>query len=200
MQATGNLYGLVLSGGQSTRMGQDKGLLQYHGKTQRQHAYQLLQQVCDRVFLSLRPGQEHNLEDQMEFLLDNHPFRGPINGILSALQQHPSAAFLVMACDLPLVTESTVLNLKQERDPSLTVTAYAVEGSELPEPLLAIWEPSAYEPALAFALGGTFCPRKFLLQAHTKLIRPNNAEEIFNANNPEEYAYALNQLRHGKQV
>jgi molybdenum cofactor guanylyltransferase len=200
MQSSANLFGLVLSGGQSTRMGQDKGLLHYYGQTQRLHAYRLLQKVCSRVFLSLRPGQESALEANIEFLLDNQPFRGPINGILSALQQHPNTAFLVMACDLPLVIESTVLKLVRERDTSYLATAYAAECSSLPEPLLAIWEPTAYLPALAFAQEGKFCPRKFLLQNPTTLIYPAQPDEIFNANHPEEFRYAKNQLRHGNQV
>ncbi|GGK68599.1 NTP transferase domain-containing protein [Rufibacter glacialis] len=200
MPADKELYGLVLSGGQSSRMGQDKGLLRYHGVPQREYLYQLLQMVCDRVFLSLRPGQEEGLTSGVNFLLDNHDVRGPLNGILSALHQHPQKAWLVVACDLPLVSEKTLQKLVAERDNTKIATAYAAAGSPLPEPLLAIWEPAAYAPALAFSDTGKTCPRKFLLQEDIKLIHPDSDEELFNANHPEEFAFITQKLSHGKPL
>ncbi|MBC3541605.1 molybdenum cofactor guanylyltransferase [Rufibacter sediminis] len=200
MQPSKNLFGLVLSGGQSSRMGQDKGLLQYHGVTQRAHLYSLLQQVCERVYLSLRPCQEAELEGDFQYLLDELDVRGPLNGILSALQQHPQAAWLVVACDLPLVNASTLEKLVRERDSSKIATAYATTGSHLPEPLVAIWEPAAFAPALAFTETGKTCPRKFLLHTDIKLIHPADDEELYNANSPEEFAYITQKLHHGQQI
>jgi len=51
------LNGLVLAGGKSTRMGTDKGLLNYHGQAQRYYLFNLMQQVLGKdaeVFLSVR--------------------------------------------------------------------------------------------------------------------------------------------------
>ncbi|RNI27567.1 molybdenum cofactor guanylyltransferase [Rufibacter immobilis] len=200
MQTDKPMYGLVLSGGQSSRMGQDKGLLRYHGQSQREYLYQLLQGTCSRVFMSLRPGQEAEVPPHLNYLLDSHELRGPLNGILSALLQHPQAAWLVVACDLPLVQELTLQKLLQERDPQKIATAYALTGSDLPEPLLAIWEPAAYAPALAFSQTGKTCPRKFLLQSDIKLIHPAQDEELYNANNPEDFAYITQKLHHGQPL
>ncbi|WP_205500821.1 NTP transferase domain-containing protein [Rufibacter psychrotolerans] len=200
MQPDQEIFGLVLSGGQSSRMGQDKGLIPYHGISQRQHLYQLLQPFCSKVYLSVRPGQENQVEPDLNYLVDTHDLRGPINGILSALRQHPTAAWLVVACDLPLVTPNTLDKLVIERDTSKVATAYAQNGSDLPEPLLAIWEPQAYEPALAFTQTGKTCPRKFLLNTNIKLIHPADDEELYNANSPEEYAYITQKLRHGQPL
>lgn len=197
MSANIPLYGLVLSGGQSTRMGQDKGLLSYHGQPQRDNLYHMLQNVCSQVFLSVRPGQEQEVSNEVNVLVDALEVRGPLNGILSAMQQHPQAAWLVIACDMPLVRVSTLQKLLVARDLTKTATAYAVQGSDLPEPLLAIWEPGAYASALAFTQSGKTCPRKFLLNADTKLIYPDQDEELYNANHPEERAYILQKLHHG---
>ena len=200
MLANKPLYGLVLSGGQSSRMGQDKGLLSYHGQPQREHLYHLLEAVTSKVFLSMRPGQEQEIPIGYEILVDTHEVRGPFNGILSAMQQHPEAAWLVLACDLPLVNLGTLQKLVAERDANCMATAYAAQGSPLPEPLLAIWEPAAYEPALTFTQTGKTCPRKFLLSTDTQLIHPALDEELFNANHPEEYAFILQKLNHGTAV
>ncbi|NNE77041.1 MAG: NTP transferase domain-containing protein, partial [Pricia sp.] len=48
------IYGLVLAGGKSSRMGKDKGLIPYHGMPQREYLYHLLGRVCDKTFLSIR--------------------------------------------------------------------------------------------------------------------------------------------------
>ena len=50
--------GLVLAGGLSTRMGTDKGLINYHGTPQREYLFELLSKVCHRVFTSCRIGQD----------------------------------------------------------------------------------------------------------------------------------------------
>ena len=48
------LYGLVLTGGRSTRMGRDKAALEYGGQAQADRAFDLLARVCDKVFVSAR--------------------------------------------------------------------------------------------------------------------------------------------------
>ncbi|MCL4693819.1 MAG: NTP transferase domain-containing protein, partial [Candidatus Hydrogenedentes bacterium] len=52
------LYGLVLAGGKSTRMGQDKSALRYYDKPQVAHCLEMLGQFCKRVYVSCRADQE----------------------------------------------------------------------------------------------------------------------------------------------
>ena len=94
------IYGLVLAGGQSTRMGKDKGLIPYHGLPQREYLYHLLSRVCDKTFLSIRPDQKDEIDD-MEVIIDKDEYKGPYNGLLSAHKEYPEVAWLVVACDLP---------------------------------------------------------------------------------------------------
>lgn len=182
------IMGLVLAGGQSSRMGTDKGLLQYHGKPQREFLYEELQPLCDRVFLSIRPEQRNGLRPGLEYILDENRYRGPFNGLLSAHHAHPEAAWLVIACDLPLMDREALAFLLSGRDPQAMATAFATRASGLPEPLAAIWEPAGLREAEQhLRTAASSCPRKYLLNTRTTLVFPKDDLWVANANEPGEY-------------
>lgn len=195
MTSIANLYGLVLSGGKSTRMGTDKGLIEYHGLPQREYLYRLLSQVCEQTFMSIRKEQEAEIPQPYRTIVDLDNYRGPYNGLLSAHQKYPGAAWLVLACDLPLMDVQALQQLISERDPNKLATAFAMADNPLPEPLCAIWEPSAFRDSLAYLESGVgTCPRKFLINHDTKLVFPKNESVLWNANSRAEYEEALARL------
>jgi len=195
MTSTAKIYGLVLSGGKSTRMGTDKSLIEYHGIPQREHLYHLLSKVCERTFISLRAEQEATTPFGFVTIADEDKFRGPFNGILSAHSRHEEVAWLVLACDLPLMDLPALEQLIEERAPEKLATAFANEEDPLPEPLCAIWEPHALQKAIEYLEAGNgTCPRKFLINNDTKLVFPKNKNVILNANSEGEYKEALAKL------
>lgn len=190
------LYGLVLSGGKSTRMGEDKGLIAYHDLPQREHLYHLLNEVCDETFLSIRKDQKNEIPTHFNTIVDTDQYRGPYNGLLSAHTAYPEVAWLVLACDLPLMDKNALQDLIAARDSDKIASAFADENNPLPEPLCAIWEPEALKQSLAYLEAGNgTCPRKFLIKANVNLVFPKNAEVLLNANSREEYEQALVKLR-----
>ncbi len=194
--ATAPLYGLVLSGGRSTRMGTDKGLLEYHGVPQREYFYNILKKCCDRVFLSIRDDQEKEVDQKFNYIKDQNEYRGPFNGILSAHKRFPNAAWLVLACDLPLLELSTITQLVTERDPNYIATAFATSKTRLPEPLIAIWEPKSLVKALDYLRSAESSgPRKYLMNSSVKIIHPVKDQVLCNANSLEEYHFAKSKLK-----
>ena len=192
---TCSLYGLVLSGGKSTRMGNDKGLIDYHGIPQREYLYQLLNTLCDKTFLSIRGDQKKELESSFNCIVDNDEYRGPLNGILSAHKEYPKVAWLVIACDLPLLDKKTVEELILKRDATKIATAYATKESNLPEPLISIWEPRGLKNVISYMKAAkSSCPRKFLINSDVKLIFPKQDDVLYNANSIAEYEYAKNKI------
>ncbi|CAM3339738.1 NTP transferase domain-containing protein [Zobellia roscoffensis] len=189
------IYGLVLAGGKSTRMGKDKGLIPYHGMPQRDYLYNLLGRVCEKTFMSIRPEQQGEFSDDMETVVDENTYKGPYNGLLSAHLQHPDAAWLVLACDLPLMDLLALQELIAARDPNKIATSFAQKEDPLPEPLCAIWEPKAFEESISYlASGNGTCPRKYLINSDVKLVFPDNPNVLLNANSEEEYKEAIVKL------
>lgn len=186
------IYGLILAGGSSTRMHRDKAALTYQGRTQLDRAFELLSRHADRVFVSVRADQTSDAtRAHRPLIVDSVAGKGPIVGIRSAFAAHPQAAWLVLACDLPYITDATIEGLLQGRDPKQFATAYKSVHDGLPEPLCAIWEPSAAAALAQHQAGGAHCPRKFLIRHGARLLDATDTRALDNVNTPEEYADAL---------
>lgn len=190
-------YGLVLAGGKSTRMKKDKSLLEYHAKKQVLYCFDLLGQFCDKVFISNRKEQSRlaayrNLPQIHDVFVDI----GPLGGILSAMIRYPEAAWLVLACDLPFVRESTIKKLIKKRNFLKMATAYrSTYEPNLPEPLCAIYEPKALFQFLQFLAKGIQCPRFILKHSAIHIIEQDHPLSLDNVNDPQEYQNALASLK-----
>lgn len=188
------LHGLVLVGGKSERMGRDKALLSYDGKhTQLDRVASLLNEVCDRVFVSQREDQGFTKPEQTEVIYDAvETVHGPLRGILSAMQHSPEADWLVVACDLPRLQRSTLEKIITEfhtREPE--ITAYKSSYDSLPEPLCAIYPSGADAELLQLSTElGKSCPRKLLIIKKAKLIQQDDPRSLDNVNTAEEFASA----------
>lgn len=191
-RAVPEVYGLVLAGGKSSRMGRDKGSMMYRDVSQNQYVYDLLRPLCREVFLSLQPNQETELE--IPIIRDEFLNCGPLGAILSAFKSHPDVAWLVVACDLPLMNAEVLSNLCSARKPARMATAFRRSEADFPEPLCAIYEPKIYPRALSMLGLGIQCPRKLLINSSVELIIPEHPEVLFNANSPEDMEEAMKKM------
>jgi molybdenum cofactor guanylyltransferase len=186
-----DVYGLILAGGSSTRMRRDKAALSYGGKSQLDRAFALASRHLPKVFVSVRDSQTADpTRAQHPLIVDSMPGEGPIVGIRSALAAYPHVAWLVLACDLPFLSDTALAQLLRERDVAGVATAYRSTHDGLPEPLCAVWEPAAAAALASYQDAGGRCPRKFLIQQGARLLDPQDARALDNINTPEEYAEA----------
>ena len=189
------LFGLVLSGGRSTRMGQDKAALAYGGRTQLERAMALIAAHVERAWVSVRAEQQSDpLRAQFAQIPDRQQDVGPVAGILAAQEAHPQAAWLVLACDLPLLDQVTRAQLVAARSPDAVATAYRSSLDGLPEPLCAIYEPRSHALLADWVRAGRNCPRKFLIETGVHLIDEPNPRALDNVNTPHEYGAAQERL------
>ena len=184
------IQGLVLAGGKSTRMGTDKGTLNFYGKNQRDVAIDLLEKNHLKTFLSVREDQEIGIEN---IITDKFVGLGPFGAICSAFQENPDVAWLVIATDLPFVNDAVIKKLLKHRNPSKVATAIKGKDKQFLEPLITIWEPKSYTLLLNYLAQGYSCPRKILLNSDVGIIEIED-NLIRNINTPEEFKAAYKEI------
>ena len=182
--------GLVLAGGKSVRMGEDKGTLKFYGKDQRDVAIDLLRKNHLSTFLSVRSEQNLQREDLIE---DVFLGLGPFGAICSAFQKDPDTAWLVLATDLPFVTDDLIKLLLKKRNPSKAATTIKGAGKQFPEPLITIWEPKSYTLLLNYLAQGYSCPRKVLINSDVEIVEVED-KLLRNINTKEDFKEALREI------
>lgn len=194
------IYGLVLAGGASSRMNRDKGGIDYHGVSQVEYTYNLLKKNCSEVFISCRREQEEQ-PHLKKFSKINDRFLncGPLGGILSAMSAHRNAAWLVLACDLPMINDDVIKTLVENRGHYQMGTAFYNTDEKRFEPLAALYEPKSYHRMFYFLAEGKTCPQKVLYNSEVKVINFNNtdllAKSLMNVNTPEDFLEISTELK-----
>lgn len=151
------MKGLLLVGGKSSRMGTDKSEMIFRdGLTQRARGTQLLESVCDEVFISVAEGKGENI------IADAFGNIGPLGAIASAQKHSPDDTWLVLACDLPLIEKEHLTALTSAHHTESKATYYSSATDGLPEPLCTIWSPSSALAVTAAIISDQRCPRSVL--------------------------------------
>lgn len=206
------LYGLVLAGGESRRMGQDKVSLVYQGAPQLERAMNLLAELTEQAFISVRHKTQNGIRASYRQISDGSEnvsdgsengkevVKGPAAGLLAAHAAFPAASWLVLACDLPFLDRSSLAYLVQSwqkegfgggsggvRD----AVSFRSSYDGLPEPLCAIWTPPALARLEKSVAEGRICPRHVLKNDGILMIEPVTQEALGNINTMEERREAL---------
>ena len=137
------MTGVVLCGGQSTRMGTDKGLLVHQSITWAQRAADKLAQLNLPVVLSINEQQQIAYASSFDTALlitDNKDLLigGPLRGIVSVHLQYPTEDLFVLACDMIDMNKKVLENLYNHYKQN-SAEAFVFTYEQTPEPLCAIY-------------------------------------------------------------
>lgn len=131
------LTGIILSGGKSSRMGEEKGLVDFHGKPLISYAIDFLHSISDSIII----GANHELERYRKFghliVEDEIKEIGPIGGLLSTLKHSSSERNFVISCDMPFIN-SALLNFLLQNMQDADVAAATHDEGKI-EPLCGIY-------------------------------------------------------------
>lgn len=177
----------VLIGGQSTRMGRPKQLIDHGGRTLIRRAIDGLGPSMDDPVL-LGSGRVPESLTGNRRLADVPGIEGPLGGLLAALRWAPNEAWLVVACDQPLITREAVEWLLAQRHPGRWAIMPRF-GDGPVEPFLAVYEPQARALLERLARSGPRGPWR--IAEHDRVVSPEPPADIAacwrNVNTPEEF-------------
>lgn len=178
------LYGLILGGGKSSRMGVDKGTIVYHDRPQREYLANLLRHFCKEVYLSCKTDTD--IPPSLNPLTDMFAIESPLNGILSAFHKYPGVAWLTVPVDMPAIDTRIINYLLEQRENDAVATCFYDSDGKLPEPLLCLWEAHAFPDLNDFNAAGKISPREFLRCHEVKLLQSPFPDLHVNINSLEE--------------
>lgn len=135
------ITGIILAGGKSLRMGEDKGLILYNGRPMITYSIDLLKQFCSRILISTaNPAYQ---VFGYRTIPDTFAGIGPLGGLYSCIKESTSKINICLPCDLPKMQSGIIDYMLLASDGKQCV----VPLTPYPEPLVAIY-PSIVSPVM----------------------------------------------------
>jgi molybdenum cofactor guanylyltransferase len=127
--------GFVLAGGTSSRMGADKAFVEFHGQTLLERAFALIGRVCRNAAIVGDPARFSTYGAVVE---DVYAGCGPLAGIHAALTRSSAESNVMLAVDLPFVSEGLLTYLFSAAEESGAVVTVPRTGQGF-QPLCAVY-------------------------------------------------------------
>jgi molybdenum cofactor guanylyltransferase len=185
-----NISAVLLAGGESRRMGQDKATLVLHGKRLWEIQLDLLRKLRPKeIFVSGRSDPVWRPAD-VYFAPDQTPSRGPLSGLAATLPRIRTDHLLALAIDMPLMTEDFLRSLSNLKKPSCGVVPMLGDRAE---PLAAIYPKGADSNVIAALSGPDFSLRslatRLIAAGKLRLVSVSKDEETYfrNFNKPGDF-------------
>jgi len=194
--------GIVLAGGQSSRLGADKSFINVNGQSLIEHIVAKLTRLSDDVIIVTNSPDEY---DHLEARLvgDIYPSKGALGGIYSGLRAAANAYSLVVACDMPFLDLNLLrymIILAREHD----VVIPRIGG--FTEPLHAIYSKNCLEPIDRLLARGGLKIIDFFSEVRVRYVEESEVDifdpqhlSFFNVNTPNDLEEMKKLARKGKR-
>lgn len=194
---------MILAGGQSSRMGQDKAQILIQGVPLLRRTYEVALQCSSQVLVvtprveAYRPLLPENCELIRErFELDKSASHGPLVGFSQGLPHVRSPWVLLLACDLPYLQVDILQRWMAQIDDGETFSAWLPQTENGWEPLCGFYRTNCLQSLLAFIQRGGRSFQRWLAEESVQAIAysPNPDEQqqerqmLFNCNTPDDLA------------
>lgn len=192
-----NCLGVILAGGQSSRMGQDKALLRRNQESMHSFCQQLLNRAGISDIVTSANEQQNpalfSASAPHDTVTDRIKNAGPLGGIFSVIEQYRPKALLILPVDLPLINSDVIQQLKTAGQLSQKACYYQDNYLPLYLPVNGYLELFMQQAFSNFSGKGP--SMKGLLKAMPSQCLPlTNSQALFNSNTPEQWAHAQQQF------
>ena len=175
---------IVLAGGKSERMKQDKSMLLLNGRPMIQHVCDQLRNHFDHVLVSANDGEKYSFLG-LTIIPDRAPDQGPLMGITSALEASGSDRNLVIACDIPEIDIPLARRMLAESEGHDVVVPRTKEKKL--EPLFAVYRKSVLRVMKKVLSSGERRVKAVFDHCDVKYVDLPDTERLNNLNTIEEY-------------
>ena len=119
MQATG----IILAGGKSSRMGEDKGLVLLNGKPMIQYVIEALKEVVSDIIIISNNASYNKF--RIPVYADIIKDKGPVGGIYTGLYHSKTQLNFCISCDVPMISSDFIFwLLNKSGNASITLPMY----------------------------------------------------------------------------
>ncbi|MCH7974151.1 MAG: molybdenum cofactor guanylyltransferase [Bacteroidetes bacterium] len=201
-----DVTGIILIGGKSIRMGENKALMKLGPKTVIERMIDIVQPLFPNIILISNTPEEYNFL-QLPIFCDAYKYRGPLAGIHSALLHSKTEKNFIISCDIPLMSPEMINYLiTYKTDKPVTIC----EAAGYIQPLAGVYNKSIFSQAEKylddFEIENSDKPENekkkcrlhsFLDRIEIELLHPESLDFysdnlFFNMNSPEDYNKILN--------
>lgn len=189
-----NITGILLAGGQSSRMGSDKGFLKLKGVTFAERIIKTMKPfVGEIIIVSNNSDYEVFNYKRIEDIIKNC---GPLAGLYSGLLQSKTPYNLVLSCDVPLITTNIINKLIEDISDEFDIAQIESNGKTMP--LIALYRTKTKDLFYTLLKSGERRLRYAVNQCQVKNITLTSESEKFtvNVNTPEDLKMIENEYHY----
>jgi len=190
LSPTENIYGVVLCGGNSSRMGTDKAFLQYHSSEQYKQVARLFTSLNLPAIISCNDEQQKKISNEFVCLPDDTAFKnnGPVSGLLTAFSKYPESSFVLIGCDYPLIDQQHIEML-------ISLSSYGYDAicfsrktlQSINEPLLAFYHQRFKEKLFSSFHKGNTSIKRMLDEVNTLKIMVEEDSFLKSFDTPKDF-------------
>ncbi|MCJ8007855.1 molybdenum cofactor guanylyltransferase [Lederbergia wuyishanensis] len=183
---------IILAGGKSSRMGENKALVRIGGK-----------RVIDRLIEEFLPVSEKVIvianevftliDDSVLILEDSETYKGqgPLVGILTGLTAVKEGTCLVVACDMPFASRELATLLERTLIEKNLDAAVPIADGQI-HPLFAVYQARILDDVISTLKEGKRAVKSLLDRLNVEYIEIGKSLDFWNMNTREEYLEAKN--------
>lgn len=181
--------GIILSGGKSSRMGAEKGMVKYKGKRLIEYSIDALRPICDQLVIS--SNKECYSDLNIPVIADEIKNCGPVGGIYSCIKAVKADFYAVISCDVPNVPVQLFSDMFSNIKKADLICPIDDKGRR--QPLISIFSSSCLITIEKELLAGNYKMMKLLDLLKTKTFTITdklpyyNSKLLLNANSPKDF-------------
>ncbi|MEA3289982.1 MAG: molybdenum cofactor guanylyltransferase MobA [Campylobacterota bacterium] len=187
-----NVSAVILAGGKSSRMGQDKSLMDFNQeKSMAQYLYEKLEKIFEDVYISSKEDKFDFLASKQNLILDSSDIFSPMVALESIFTTIDKQKIFIITVDMPLILSESIIKLLEDSNNSLYEIVIVKDKDNNIHNLCGVFDKSVLNKIEQYIKDDIHKINYLIKNSRHKIIKFDSREEFLNLNTPQEYQKAL---------